>query len=126
MKSIHGILVLCATSGMFILYPTRQAAVQNQTMQVEDQHLKDDLQSAVQKTYGEEAPAKIVIMEKTGDSATGVVVKEAEDELFLDTRPCNGQILPFKKPYSKIKAGSIRCGDKQLDQWRVIQGKDNL
>lgn len=54
-----------------------------------------------------------------GDTASGVILLESGDTLYLDTRPCTSHVIPFNKPYKKIKIGSITCNGKQVDRYQV-------
>jgi len=60
----------------------------------------------------------------SGEGATGEVVREANDELQVDTTPCGSSrtIVIFHQPYTREAAGSVNCGNvvKQLVQ--AVQG----
>ena len=87
------------------------------------------LKSKAKDLYGSDAPAMVTFvkkkpvedMTKAGDVATGVIFKEAKDELFLDTKPCEGKMLAFHQPYDKQPADTVPCGGKELKETTVTQ-----
>lgn len=60
---------------------------------------------------------------RVGDIATGVVLLEEKGDLYLDTNPCNGRVVVFRKPYRKSAIGSITCGTKELTRVQIEQKK---
>lgn len=56
-----------------------------------------------------------------GQVATGVVLLEQLDQLYLDARPCNGVIVSFRKPYRRERTGTVRCGGSDLPQETLTQ-----
>lgn len=56
---------------------------------------------------------------RTGDIASGVILMESKGSLYLDTRPCNGHVLTFSRPYRKTKLSTVSCGGKQLDTYQI-------
>ncbi len=57
-----------------------------------------------------------------GDVASGRIIREENDELDLDTSPCNGdRIVRFHKPYEKSVIRQAKCGDKPYDRTQVEQ-----
>jgi hypothetical protein len=77
--------------------------------------------AAVDKDDAPKNPLNVI----PGHSATGIVVKEAGDELWLDVSdPCSGKpkILVFVKPYTIPKdADAIECDGKTYQRKSVTQ-----
>jgi hypothetical protein len=60
--------------------------------------------------------------QQKGDAATGVVMSEAQDKLYLDTDPCNSKVETFSKPYEKTPTGkSTKCKGHEIDLFFVRQ-----
>ena len=86
---------------------------------------RQDLGARLRHLYGSDAATGTTFGLNTmavGESATGVVVEESHDELYLDSRPCEGQIMQFHKPFRKENTGEfVTCDSKRLPTVRVIQ-----
>lgn len=107
---------------------------QNEPQRAVNKSARSDMELASLKMrakdlYGADAPATVKFVKKrppedmtnVGEVATGVIFKEAKDELFLDTDPCKGKMIAFHKPYEKQKAGVVTCGGKELQRTTVTQ-----
>jgi hypothetical protein len=93
---------------------------------------RQHLQEMINKLYGTDAPktlkwvnkTQIQVMSKIGDVAEGIKIEEAEgdQELYLDTHPCNGEVIAFHHPYGKEDAHKTKkCGEKTFPILRVLQ-----
>jgi hypothetical protein len=59
---------------------------------------------------------------KRGDVASGRIIREENDELDLDTSPCDwNRVVRFHKPYDKTNIRQANCGDKAFDRTQVEQ-----
>jgi len=58
-----------------------------------------------------------------GEGATGEIVREADEELQIDTTPCapSRTILIFHQPYSKEGAGSVSCNGAVKQLFQAVQ-----
>jgi hypothetical protein len=57
-----------------------------------------------------------------GDVASGRVIREENDELDLDTSPCDAnRVVRFHKPYDKTVIRQAKCGEKAFDRTQVEQ-----
>jgi hypothetical protein len=56
-----------------------------------------------------------------GDSATGIVIKEEGDEIYIDGSPCDIKIIGFKKPFRKTPSAKITCNGKEQLTFKVVQ-----
>jgi hypothetical protein len=56
-----------------------------------------------------------------GDEATGVIVLEEGNELFLDVAPCRSRVATFVKPYRQSSAGTIDCNGTSRPRTRIIK-----
>lgn len=57
-----------------------------------------------------------------GDVASGRVVREENDELDLDTSPCDAnRMVRFHKPYDKTVIRQAKCGETTFDRTQVEQ-----
>lgn len=77
----------------------------------------DDIRSTLMTLYGE-VPSETRIEEgrSPGESASGIILQESSDELHLDTQPCSGRIVPFRKPYQKESIGNTTCEVLETDE----------
>jgi|ERR1019366_1529890 hypothetical protein len=105
--------------------PERAVGKSSKRLDVELMSLK----GKAKELYGSDAPTMVTFvrkkpiddMTKVGEVATGVIFKEAKDELFLDTDPCKGKMLAFHQPYGKQDAGTVPCGGKDVKKTTVTQ-----
>jgi hypothetical protein len=62
---------------------------------------------------------------RSGDVATGVVEREADGKLYLNTTPCKppqeSEIVVFHQPYKKSSLGEIVCFGHHFDKVSVRQ-----
>jgi len=58
-----------------------------------------------------------------GDAASGVILLEEKDALYLDVAPCRPKtvVLTFHSPFAKKRVGSLSCNGKDLDKYSVAQ-----
>jgi hypothetical protein len=62
-----------------------------------------------------------VVLASKGDEATGVVIEERGNELYLDAVPCRGRIATFTKPFRKSEVGTASCDGKTFTKHRVVK-----
>ena len=59
-----------------------------------------------------------------GDTVTGVVLQEGGDQVYVDSAPCNGEVMVFTKPYRQTKVATpAKCGEKEFQRFRFVQEK---
>ncbi len=58
---------------------------------------------------------------QAGDVADGVIVREEQGELDLDTKPCDKEITRFHNPYKKKQIGEVKCSDGVHKKYQVEQ-----
>ena len=59
---------------------------------------------------------------KRGEVASGRILREENDELDLDTSPCDSnRVVRFHKPYDKTVIRQANCGDKAFERTQVEQ-----
>lgn len=52
---------------------------------------------------------------RRGDIAKGVIIATTDGgRILLDSRPCKGEILAFRKPVVQTQSQQIRCGGRTL------------
>ena len=59
-----------------------------------------------------------------GDVASGVILLEEKDALYLDISPCHpeARVLTFHVPYNKKRVGSVSCGkNASVDKFMISQ-----
>ena len=83
--------------------------------------LMKKIRDALKKLYGTIPSDITVVGSEPGDVATGIVVQEAQGELFLDKKPCIGDIVSFQEPYRKIVVGKQSCKGKSHEKVQVEQ-----
>jgi len=62
-------------------------------------------------------------MSQKGDVASGVVLLEERDVLYLDLTPCRvkSTVFEFHSPFVKKRLGTLDCDGKQIDRFLVAQ-----
>jgi hypothetical protein len=62
-------------------------------------------------------------MSEKGDVASGVILREEKDVLYLDLTPCRPQsrVFTFHSPFVKKRLPSLDCRGKQIDRFLVAQ-----
>jgi hypothetical protein len=62
-------------------------------------------------------------MSRKGDVASGVILHEEKDVLYLDLTPCREEtrVFTFHSPFVKKRLSSLSCGGKQIDRFLVAQ-----
>jgi hypothetical protein len=62
-------------------------------------------------------------MSKKGDVASGVILREERDILYLDLTPCSleSKVFTFHSPFVKKRLPSLDCRGKQVDRFLVAQ-----
>lgn len=62
-------------------------------------------------------------MSMKGDVASGVILLELQDALFLDTSPCESEsvVFTFHPVFSKKRLGKIACHNRTLDKYLISQ-----
>jgi hypothetical protein len=62
-------------------------------------------------------------MSYRGDAASGVILLEEKDALYLDIAPCHEkeEVFVFHSPFAKKHVGSLNCKGKYLDKYSVAQ-----
>lgn len=63
----------------------------------------------VQSMYGTNSVAVCIQVLKEGSNVIGVVVKEEDGMISLDTKPCEGHIKGISQPKKKTVIGSATC-----------------
>lgn len=58
-----------------------------------------------------------------GDVATGVILKEIKDVVYLDVTPCqtNDYIYIFHSPFAKKRMNTFMCNGKPIDKYQIAQ-----
>jgi hypothetical protein len=56
-----------------------------------------------------------------GDVASGVIIAEDKNMVYIDARPCELKLYSFHKPYTKTKVGTVDCKGKVLDRYAITQ-----
>lgn len=62
-------------------------------------------------------------MSQKGDVASGVILLEEKDILYLDIAPCRPQpkVFTFHVPFNKKRVASLSCNGRNLDKYLVSQ-----
>ena len=62
-------------------------------------------------------------MSLKGDVASGVILEERKDVLYLDLTPCQAEItvFTFHAPFAKKHLGTLNCKGKRIDKFLVAQ-----
>jgi hypothetical protein len=81
--------------------------------------------SAIERVPERSPQREKPMMARVGDSATGRVLEEKiGDHLDLDTSPCDEKdVIRFVTPYKKDVVGTLVCGNKAYEKYRVEQNK---
>jgi hypothetical protein len=99
-KALLFTLVLPAVSLLMFSQAARQ--------QVVDKQLLRDL-------YGDKLDQPWKFSQEEAKAATGVVVSEEGEKLYLDIDPCNRRVMTFSKPYESEDTGrTVRCKGHEL------------
>ena len=56
-----------------------------------------------------------------GDTATGTVIAQRGNELYLDSDPCNGKVASFVKPFTQTETGKVTCANEERQLYKVVQ-----
>jgi hypothetical protein len=56
-----------------------------------------------------------------GDSATGVVITQTGNQVFVDASPCRARIMVFTKPFDRDPGGEATCRDQKLKTETFVQ-----
>ena len=84
--------------------------------------IENDIDRSLDHLYGKLVPWEFApVSTKIGDIATGVIIIEAKNELYLDAKPCTGKIVTFHTKFSKKKLGTVKCGVKTFDTYQIEQ-----
>ena len=62
-------------------------------------------------------------MSYKGDVASGVILSEEKDALYLDVTPCRADksVFTFRPPFEKKRIGAILCAGRSIDRYLVAQ-----
>ena len=96
--------------------------------------VKNEITARVSELYGFDAPALVQFYETSRGGAqwsvpglnrkieaTGIVVLERDNELYLDAVPCETMVVTFVKPYKKTEAGTQTCGGTIHKTYRIVK-----
>jgi hypothetical protein len=79
--------------------------------------------AAVRERYGADWKSDELVVKSSepGGSARGVIIREKDGELDLDSNPCSGSIVNFVMPYVKRELDTIKCNGKSFQRYEVEQ-----